>query len=141
MGGKTALVGNRLNWGWRASARLAALAVAVILIGTLGSGSFAIATDAQGWAPRAEQTGPAQTPTPHPSPPQINPVAPNDETAVRPDDMAPAEVNGLPASGIGYVVPTSGDVQRWTNVAVVALAVNAIALFGIACWSLRRRRL
>lgn len=84
-----------------------------------------------------------ETPVPGAAVPQINPVSPTDATVVRPDDTAgdgpPATVNGLPASGIGVTVPADDDVRRWTDLAMLALSINALVLVGLAVWSLRRR--
>ena len=96
---------------------------------------------ASGPHPVVRAIGSDVTPTPQPRRPQINPVSANDDTVVRPDAATGDEVNGLPTSGIGFTVPADGAIQRWTNLAVAAFALNALVLLGIAIWSLRRRRL
>lgn len=109
-------------------------------------GSLAVLTvqpmlaTASGSQPVARAIGSDVTPTPRPPRPQINPVSPNDDTVVRPDVTTGGEVNGLPTSGIGFTSPADQAIQRWTNLAVAAFALNALVLFGIAIWSLRRRR-
>lgn len=72
--------------------------------------------------------------TPPPRP-QINPVLSNDDAVVRPED-----VNGLPMSGVGSSEADGGTIQRWTNLAIIALALNAVVLLGVAWRSLRRHR-
>ena len=98
-------------------------------------------TAAHGAPPRVQLVGSGVTPTPRPPRPEINPVAADDDTVVRPDAAPEEDVNGLPASGIGFTNPADGDIQRWTMVAITALALNAFVLFGIAIWTLRRRRI
>ncbi len=111
---------------------IAASLAALIALPTLATAS--------GPGPVVHATGADVTPTPRPTRPQINPVSPNDDTVVRPDTATANMVNGLPTSGIGFTVPADGIIQHWTNLAVAALALNALVLFGVAIWSLRLRR-
>ena len=84
---------------------------------------------AAGTHPPGEAVGSDFTPTPRP---RINSVSPNDDTVVRPDNATGVTVNGLPTSGIGFAAPMDGPIQRCTNLAVAALALNALVPFGIA---------
>lgn len=121
--------------------RFAALAVTLFLAGgwCFLPGQVALAAGVAS-GPVTAAVGSGVAPTPRPPRPQINPVSPNDDTVVRPDDTAASDVFGLPASGIGVTVPAEGSIQRWTDVAVAAFALNALLLFGFAVWSYRRRR-
>jgi hypothetical protein len=106
-----------------------ALTVMLMVVLTLAFGAPASAggpLQGHSWSP-ADVTPPPR--------PQINPVSPNDDAVVRPND-----VNGLPVSGVGYAGPDGGTIQRWTNVAIIALALNAIVLLCVAWRSRRRHR-
>ena len=126
------------------------VAITLLLVLAVGTPSFERSAGAHRLDLTAARVGTTETPAPPPARPQINPVAPNDDAVVRPDDTVngdaaagtgvDSDVRGLPASGTGYAVPADGDLQRWTGVAVGALALNALALFVVALWSLRRRR-
>ena len=123
-------------------ARLTVLGVAVLLIGSLalliGQPQPAAA---HGWSPRVQFVGSDVTPTPRPPRPEINPVSADDDAVVRPDAATDEDVSGLPTSGIGVTNPADANVQRWTNLAIAALALNAVILFAVAIWTMRRRRL
>ena len=122
--------------------RLAVLCAALLLIGSLAlMGGGLNRAAAHGAQAPVEIVGSDDTPAPRPPRPRINPVSPDDDTVVRPDAATGEGVSGLPASGIGITNPADDDVQRWTTIAIAALALNAVVLSGVAIWSLRRRRI
>lgn len=118
------------------------LGAVLLLIGSLAllSGGAQTASASQA-RPAVQLVGSDVMPTPRPPRPEINPVSRNDDNVVRPDATSGDEVNDLPTSGIGFTNPADDDIQRWTTFAIAALALNAVVLFGVAVWSLRRRRI